>query len=155
MNATIYTLLAIAALGSVDTTAAPDRLYTWGEALAAIRLVETGGTANEGRGAIGDGGRAIGPFQIHRVYHIDAAERDRTLVEYSDCLYGSAYSKRVVESYMTRYARAETERLLEGRGTLADVERIARIHNGGPRGDRKSSTVRYWRKVRQELNRGV
>ena len=53
--------------------ALPSQGYTWTDTLQAIRQVETGGQPNEGRGAVGDGGRALGPLQIHRVYHVDPA----------------------------------------------------------------------------------
>jgi hypothetical protein len=52
---------------------------------------------------------------------------------------------------MHRYSRAALLRLERGAGTLADVERVARIHNGGPRGHRKKATAKYWRKVRGHL----
>lgn len=33
-----------------------------------------------------------------------------------------------------------------------DLERAARIWNGGPSGDRKSATLKYWGKVQENLN---
>ena len=127
------------------------RTYTMAEALSAIRQVETGGELNGGIGAVGDGGRALGPFQIHLAYHFDAADRDSSLRNYKDCLTSLDYSERVVRAYMGRYAKAEAKRLRAGLGTLADVEKVARIHNGGPKGHRKKATVGYWSKVEAQL----
>lgn len=125
--------------------------YTWTETLDALRQVETGGCPDEGRGARGDGGNAIGPFQIWSIYHTDAAERDRSLTDYRRCLDSMEYSRRVVRAYMNRYCREQLARLEAGKGTLADVERIARVHNGGPRGHRKKATDGYWAKIRRAL----
>ncbi len=126
--------------------------YDWRDTLDAIRQVETGGCANEGRGAKGDNGNALGPYQIWRIYHTDAAERDKALTDYKRCLNDKAYSERVVRAYMLRYCREQMRRLDAGTATLADVERVARVHNGGPRGHTKKATVRYWNKVKKELN---
>ena len=150
MKNLITLLLSFLAL-ALPCKADSAKTYTWRETLDAIRVVETGGSPNEGVGVLGDGGAAAGPYQIHRIYHTDAAERDTTLTAYSKCLSSKAYSERVIDAYMGRYARAERDRLKRGVGTLADVEKIARIHNGGPRGHRKVTTLHYWRKVSAQL----
>ena len=52
--------------------------------------------------AVGDGGRAIGPFQIHKVYWKDAAEHDPSLMAngktYLNCMGAGSveYSKKVI-----------------------------------------------------------
>ena len=142
-------LILAAALAAPQTLPAP--AYGWRGTLDAIRVVETGGLPHEGVGAKGDGGNALGPYQIWKIYHTDAAERDKTLRCYRSCLTSKAYSERVVRAYMNRYARAALRRLEAGAGTLADVETVARIHNGGPRGATKKSTLPYWRKVERQL----
>jgi hypothetical protein len=35
----------------------------------------------------------------------------------------------------------------------ADVQTLARVHNGGPDGHKQSSTLRFWGKVRSELEK--
>ena len=60
-------------------------------------------------------------------------------------------AERVVRAYMSRYASGALRRLELGQGSLKDVEMIARIHNGGPRGHRKQATLGYWGKVRRAL----
>mgnify|MGYP003675060024 CR=1 FL=1 len=125
--------------------------YSWASTLEAIRHIETGGLADGGLGAVGDGGRASGPYQIHAIYHTDAAERDSALFSYSEVAYSAAYSERVIYSYMGRYAAESRDRLLEGKGMLVDVETIARIHNGGPKGKLKRATLPYWGRVHETL----
>ena len=49
---------------------------------------------------------------------------------------------RIFRAYMDRYA---TEERL---GRPVTFEDIARIHNGGPNGYKKKSTLRYWEKVK-------
>ncbi len=108
------------------------------ELLQAIRLVETGGCEDGGRNAIGDGGRAIGPYQIHRPYWQDSRRAGR----YQDCR-DPEYSRRVVLAYWARWCPAALER--------TDAEVLARVHNGGPRGVEKASTRLFWTKVRAAL----
>lgn len=108
--------------------------------LAALREVETGGEPEGGRLAVGDGGQALGPFQIHRAYWTDAGvpgsfERCRD----------ADYARRVVIAYWERWCPDALREL--------DLETLARTHNGGPAGARKASTRGYWRKVRLVLER--
>ena len=122
----------VSALANADV---PRRL------LEAIRIVESGGNDN----AVGDGGKAIGPYQIWRAYWKDALEYDPSIGgSYENC-YERKYAERVVQAYMARYAN---ERRL---GHAPTEEDIARIHNGGPNGHRKKATVSYWEKVQKEL----
>jgi len=57
------------------------------------------------------------------------------------------YAEKVIFVYWDRYA---TEERLEHIPT--DEDR-ARIHNGGPNGYKKESTVKYWKKVQKCINR--
>ncbi|MFP6621241.1 MAG: hypothetical protein VB877_17995 [Pirellulaceae bacterium] len=127
--------------------------YGWKELLPALRMVETGGSPKGGLGAIGDGGNAFGPYQIWNIYHKDAATRDKTLDNYRRCLNSKSYSERVIKAYMKRYAVAAARRLDQGKATRSDLETVARIHNGGPRGATKESTKKYWAKVVSHLKR--
>lgn len=108
--------------------------------LDAIREVESGGREQP---PDGDQGQAIGPFQIHRAYWVDAVASEPSLGGvYDDCR-KRAYAEKVVAAYMRLYARRAWDR---GR-----AEVIARIHNGGPRGDRIAATLGYWRRVLRKL----
>jgi len=139
----VYYVIAIACFFSLMNMAgANTNTYTNRHILDALRQVETGGMPNEGIGAKGDNGKAIGPYQIHRIYHTDSK-----LPTYSKCLNSKSYSERVISAYMMRYASAEWTRALSGKATRADCLKIARIHNGGPRGHRKTATNKYANKV--------
>ena len=97
----------------------------------ALHLVETSGRTGP---ILGDGGRALGPLQIHRAYHADS----RVAGDYSRVA-DLDYSKRVVTAYLQRYAPAAW--------AAGDVVTLARIHNGGPRGHLKPATKAYGDKV--------
>jgi hypothetical protein len=99
-----------------------------------IREVESGGNAY----LVGDGGRSLGPYQIQWVYWRDSGVpgsyrqvRDRH------------YAERVMVAYWKRYCPDALAR--------EDYRTLARVHNGGPAGDRKAATMGYWRKVLREL----
>lgn len=112
---------------------------TWprDEVLYAIRMVESGG---DDAVVDGDGGRAIGPYQIHEVYWRDAHAHDPSLGgDYQACRQ-RAYAERVVAAYMSKHAPAAWQR--------GEAQTIARIHNGGPLGAHKPATLGYWRRVR-------
>jgi hypothetical protein len=118
--------------------------WTVDEILSAVRFVETGGAPDEGRCAVGDGGRAIGPFQIHRAYWQDAGLPGA----FEDCR-DPEYARAVVLAYWRRYCPRALDDL--------DAEALARVHNGGPTGDRRESTRGFWRKVEGvlEASRGT
>ena len=108
--------------------------------LHAIRMVESHDRPDV---PDGDGGRAIGPYQVHEVYWRDALAEDPTLGgTYEDCR-DRAYAERIIRAYMLRYA---PEAWASG-----DAEIIARTHNGGPSGPDKASTAAYWERVRAVL----
>jgi hypothetical protein len=102
--------------------------------IAALIAVESGGRDT----AIGDGGRAIGPLQIHK-----------SVVQDVNRLIGASYQWNrmtnrseaisVCKAYLTHYGKGKS------------VEAQARIWNGGPTGDRKSATLQYWEKVRTKI----
>jgi len=109
--------------------------------LDAIRRVETGGLPAAGIGAIGDKGASIGPYQIQRAYWLDS----RIPGEYRSCLTDAAYSERVMRAYWVRYCPKAL--------AAEDWETLARIHNGGPKGAKKTATVKYWDKVKKEMSK--
>lgn len=134
-------LLAIVAIALVWGPAAMARkLYPRQQILDAIRHVESASRADP---PDGDGGAAIGPFQIHRVYWHDALVHDPTL--------GGTYEHCRDLGYATRVVAAYMERWVPDAWRAGDAEVIARVHNGGPEGMRKAATLRYWQKVRSRL----
>jgi hypothetical protein len=108
----------------------------------AIGVVESGWDLD----AVGDGGKAIGPLQIHRAAVEDVNGNHHTSWTHAGCRH-PLQAASIFESYMSIYARPE--RL--GR-PVTDEDR-ARIWNGGPNGWRKDSTRGYWAKVKVELER--
>ena len=137
----IVVLVLAGVVASLAAAVPPPGDFDTGAVLRAIRQVETGGCADPAN-ATGDGGRAIGPYQIHRVYWQDAVEYDPSIGgTYADCR-DEAYARRVVVAYVSRYIRS---------GAEWTPERCARVHNGGPKGHRKAATVKYWRKVESFL----
>jgi len=111
------------------------------ELLSQIVHVESRGKDD----AVGDGGKAIGAYQIWESYYNDAVQYDPSLSEngktYQDVT-DRDYATKVVEAYMSRYA---TKKRL---GREPTAEDLARIHNGGPNGYKKDATKKYWEKVK-------
>lgn len=118
--------LILLALTATAHAAPPDSFFR------ALHVVETSGRT----GAIlGDGGKALGPLQIHRAYHADS----RVAGDYSRVA-DLDYSKRVATAYLKRYAPEAW--------AAGDVETLARVHNGGPRGHLKPATKGYGVRVK-------
>jgi hypothetical protein len=106
--------------------------------LDAIAEVESRGNP----ATVGDGGQAAGVYQIHRSYWTDG-----TRILGVDWDYGAAQdpqkARQVVRAYLSHYGKGKA---------LLD---IARIHNGGPKGDQKETTLAYARKIGQALQGGT
>ena len=102
----------------------------------ALHVVESSG--KRGGLILGDQGRSRGPLQIMRAYHADSGVAGP--YERVDDL---AYSRRVVTAYLKRYARAAWD--------AGDVDTLARVHNGGPRGHLKPQTKAYAERVRRAM----
>ena len=132
-------ILAASALGSV--TGQSTLRQKQEKLLNALIKVESNGNDK----AIGDNGKAIGCLQIHRVYWVDAIERSGLGGNYVDCMRRD-YSKCVVRAYMNRHGKLWWK-TMDG----FNAEKIARIHNGGPKGYKKKATKSYWKKVKKVL----
>jgi hypothetical protein len=126
--------------GVGDGLPAPSGEHTFEDLLDAIEWVESKGNPL----AVGDGGEAIGAYQIHKIYVDDVNRiwrghgRIDGFFEYDDRL-SSNESRRMVAKYLKHYG-----------GTF---EEMARKHNGGPKGHLKESTKPYWEKVKARLYR--
>ena len=97
--------------------------------LDAIARIESHGNAK----AVGDGGRALGAYQIHRAYWEDGTELLGVDWPHGDAA-DPKKARRVVKAYLRHYGQGKS--LLE----------MARIHNGGPHGDKKKATLPYAQK---------
>jgi hypothetical protein len=102
-----------------------------------LAMIESGQNPN----AVGDDLQSIGILQMQEAYVQDAAEFANQDWVHMDAL-NELTAIRIFRAYMERYA---TEERLGRPVTLEDV---ARIHNGGPNGYKKQSTIPYWNKVK-------
>ena len=126
----------ITALLLLIATSASGIAADWAGFVRAIHLVESGGRV--GGVILGDGGRALGPLQIHRGCFKDSGVAGR----YEDVT-SLPVARAVMHGYLSRYAP----------GALAsgDWATCARVWNGGPKGASKTATLAYWRKVEGKL----
>jgi hypothetical protein len=113
--------ILLLALCATAQAAPPDSFWR------ALHIVETSGRTGP---ILGDQGRSLGPLQIMRAYHSDS----RVAGDYSR-VSDLNYSVRVATAYLKRYAPAAW--------AAGDVETLARVHNGGPRGHLKAATKSY------------
>jgi hypothetical protein len=98
--------------------------------LDAIAQMESGDNPS----VIGDGGRASGLYQIHRAYWADGTRFLGVDWGYEQAA-DPAKAKEVVKAYLLHYGQGCS--LLE----------MARIHNGGPNGHKRQSTLEYARRI--------
>ena len=102
--------------------------------ISALIIVESSGNDM----AIGDGGRALGPLQIHRGVVLDVNRITGSHYKHSE-MTNRVAARAVCEAYLRHYGKGAT------------TEQLARRWNGGPRGDTKSATEAYWAKVKKHL----
>ncbi len=103
----------------------------------------------EGPGSVGKAGER-GPYQITQAYWTDAKKQLRKEgytyeLDYKKQVEIAGISSMVMRAYWRRYCKQAVVSL--------DLEVLARTHNGGPKGARKRSTLKYWKKVKKELER--
>jgi len=132
----------IAALLVASLTVPPPAGTDVRRILDTLRAVETGGERDPDA-AVGDGGKALGAYQVWRVYWVDACEYDPSLRERGyQAVTDREYAERVVIAYLSRYARDWS------------IDTVARIHNGGPAGatKRRKATDGYAAKARRAFD---
>lgn len=123
--------------------------------LKALRAVETGGEVFP-ENAIGDNGRSRGPYQIGRDYWADAVEFatknagiDPAAWDYDELVWSAPHCEQIMLWYWGRWCpealAAASDRY--DRGDMSALQTLARVHNGGPRGASKTSTLDYWQRV--------
>jgi hypothetical protein len=89
--------------------------------------------------SVGDSGRAVGVYQIHRSYWADGTRILGVRWDYREA-HDPQKARQVVRAYLSHYGKGKPP-----------LDR-ARIHNGGPKGDQKEATLAYARRVEQILN---
>jgi hypothetical protein len=85
----------------------------------------------------GDGGRAIGSYQIWESYWKDAVDFDPSIGGKYDDVRKKDYAEKIVLAYFQRYTKNFKSKPTN--------EQLARIHNGGPTGYKKKATLKYWK----------
>ncbi len=147
----------------------PTAEATFEDLLDAIEWVESRGDAN----AVGDNGKAIGAYQIHKIY-VDGVNRIlklqggkvgnddlgwRDYFTYKD-RWDRDKSRAMVNIYLSyfiksaswEYARKYQYTATPENPTIVPIFEIqARIHNGGPEGWKKKSTEEYWQKLKVRI----
>lgn len=110
--------------------------------IAAIIHVESSGDDN----AVGDGGKAVGAFQIWPVMLKDCnrivGEERWTNEDRTD----RAKSRAMFLAYSRHYAKHHADWSNEG---------IARRWNSGPKGHTKQVSEKYWAKVKKQMEGGA
>ena len=104
----------------------------------AMRRVETGGERTPW--AVGDHGRAIGPYRLSHGYWLDAYRYDRTLGGTWPMVVDRRYAEATITAYWNKHA-----------SMITSWEQLARIHKGGPQGHGKPETAKYWSRVNAAL----
>jgi len=133
----------IAALLAATLTVPPPAGTDVRRILDTLQAVETGGERDPDA-AVGDGGKALGAYQVWRVYWVDACEYDPSLrARGYQAVTDREYAERVVIAYLSRYCKTWT------------IDECARIHNGGPAGatKRRKATDGYAAKSAMEWKR--
>jgi hypothetical protein len=108
--------------------------------ITALIAVESGGNDM----AIGDGGRALGPLQIHRAVVVDVNRITGSSYRWQE-MTNRAQARAVCEAYLRHYV---TEKRINRNPTVAD---FAKVWNSGPNGFKKTVSDNYVRKFEAEL----
>tara|TARA_R100000773_G_scaffold19838_1_gene17790 strand:- start:1586 stop:2014 length:429 start_codon:yes stop_codon:yes gene_type:complete len=139
-------ILSTTIAAAITAVAPPKDAPAIDHALYAMRIVES----NNNPDAVGDRGKAIGIYQVWRIYWTDAIEYTPSIGgEYKDC-FNPEYAEQIVRSYMRRYCN---KRRLGHEPTIRDY---CIIHNGGPNahkatGQKKKNLDKYWAKCKEVL----
>ena len=110
--------------------------------ITALIAVESGGNDM----AIGDGGKALGPLQIHRAVVLDVNRITGSHYRHQD-MTNRAQARAVCEAYLRHYV---TEKRINRNPTVAD---FAKVWNSGPNGFKKTVSDNYVRKFEAELRK--
>jgi hypothetical protein len=103
--------------------------------ISALIIVESSGNDL----AIGDGGLAIGPLQIHKAVVLDVNRITGSHYRHSE-MTNRAQARAVCEAYLRHYGKGKS------------IEEQARIWNSGPSAHKKkAATDAYWAKVKKHL----
>ena len=128
---------------SVNSTSHIDDDYNysdWDRLVDAVIYVESRGNDS----AVGDNGKAVGCLQIHPIMVREVNRWVSTPYTLED-RYSRAKSIEMFNIISERYDCCEEYTFMQ----YAEI--VSRRWNGGYNGDKKSSTIKYWNKVTQQL----
>jgi hypothetical protein len=89
---------------------------------------------------------AWGCLQLHKVYVDDVNRISGKKYEHCDA-FDRKKAEEIVKIYLVHYGKHYERKT----GKPASLEILSRIHNGGPNGYAKKSTVKYWAKVKKSM----
>ncbi len=115
---------------------------------AAIGCVES----MDGRRPVGDGGLSLGQYHIGRPYWGEAVRVGGVEWDYDTRVWSPAHCRQVMVWYWQRWCPDALAAVQAGRPRAGDLEKLARIHNGGPNGATKARTWRHWQRVRDAMS---
>jgi|TARA_R110000744_G_scaffold98381_1_gene190067 hypothetical protein len=132
---------------SVDSTShIDDYTYSkWDTFVDAVIYVESRGNDS----AVGDNGKAVGCLQMHPIM---VREVNRILAKYDIPTTYTLEDRYSREKSIEMFNIISEEYYCCEDYTFTDyVEIVARRWNGGPRGDKKRSTIKYWNNVQKRI----
>jgi len=112
----------------------------WKILLLAISMIESSGNP----AAINKKENAIGLYQLRQIY-IDDVNRMHNTSYTLDDAWNPVIAEEIVKLYISSW--------LDKRDLNYTYQNAARIHNGGPNGYKKDTTLYYWKKIKLELER--
>ena len=110
----------------------------------ALRFVES----SDGLKLIGDGRKAIGVYQLHKIYIDDVNRIYGTTYSHAD-RWDKSKSHEIVILYLSHYRKVFEKKYKRP----INVVELAAIHNGGPQGYRNKKALNYGRKVLKYINK--
>jgi hypothetical protein len=131
----IVVVVALVASASYGAVRKQQEKRSLAKLFYAIGMVESGNNDNV---KPGDQGKSHGRYQIQWAYWKDSGVPG----SYRQVT-NKAYAERVMIGYWKRHCPKAL--------ASCDYQTLARVHNGGPAGYRRSSTLPYWRKVQGHL----
>ena len=132
---------------SVDSTShIDDYTYSkWDTFVDAVIYVESRGNDS----AVGDNGKAVGCLQMHPIM---VREVNRILTKYDVPTTYTLEDRYSRDKSIEMFNIISEEYYCCEDYTFTDyVEIVARRWNGGPRGDKKRSTIKYWNNVQKRI----
>jgi hypothetical protein len=140
MKQNTIVLFLVVVITSIVTNLNATEQYTYSDFINALVQVESSGRDD----VVGDNGKAVGCLQLWKLYVDDVnrickLRKSKLIFKYND-RYDRVKSVQMTTIYLSHYV-----------GNTKDYEKMARVHNGGPNGHNKQSTLKYWIKVKKAM----